>query len=811
MFKELIKNNWIHLVALLIFFCSTMVLFFPSFQGKKLQQGDMIHWQGMSKEIKDYKESTGEDTYWTNSMFGGMPSYYIQFGKNYGPIDYFRRVISLGMKREVGHSIMGLISFYILLLVLRVSPVLSIIGALAFVYTTNNIVLLDAGHYTKLATLMTSPLVIAGVILAYKKKLIPGLILFAVGLSLNLKAQHPQMTYYLGLVLLIYVIIEFIAAIRSGDLPSFLKTSAGLLLGALLAIGTTANKTLPIYEYSKDTMRGAPILKESKSNDSSSKVDGLAWEYAMAWSNGPEDLLQSFISHSVGGSSGELISSTSKFAKELKKRGVSTRNMQAPLYWGSLPFTSGPIYFGAIIWFLMFLAAFNVKGSVKVWVITAVIFTFMLSLGKNLEWFNRLFFDYFPLYNKFRTPNSLLSVTAIIIPLLGILGLKKVLEKDVWTNTKILYPGLAMIVMTILIGLLGPGIFDMTSTGDLRLQQAGIDPGILIDDRASMLRSSAMKAAFYMGVTLLLIYSVSRDWIKQFLAVMVIGALIMIDLFSVNLKYVSPSEYVSSRKYDAHYTPRQVDKQILTDKDPHYRVLDNSINTFNSSFASYFHKTVGGYHAAKLQRYQDMIDYHISKGNNEVMNMLNTKYVITGQQGQEQSRLNTAALGNAWFVNKVRFVETADKEIEALNSFDPLGEAIVHSEYKDQVGKIAYDKTGATIKLTSYAPSKLTYKTQAGTDQLAVFSEVWYGPNKGWKASIDGKEVPHLRANYILRALTIPAGSHEVVFEFAPDSIKTGNLIALLCNLLILALIAFFFWGIYSSTKTLKSDHSLTK
>lgn len=799
---EIIKRNWVHFVAVVIFFLSALISFYPSTQGKKIQQGDIIHWQGMAKEIKTHTKKTGEYPLWTNSMFGGMPAYYIHFQQTKDPIDYLQKVLALGFNNEIGKFMVGMILFYMLLLLMKVNPWLAIFGAIAFAFNTNNLVLLNAGHNTKIMTLMTSPLIIAGVLLAYRDRALLGTLLFTVGMSMNLKSQHPQMTYYLGIVLLLYVLAVFINKIKTGEIGSFAKASGFLLIGLALAVGTTANRTLPIYEYSKDTMRGAPILTKNKSKESSSNVEGLAWNYAMGWSNGGIDLLQSFIPLAVGGSSGEKISKASNFAKEIRKRGGSIANLQAPLYWGKLPFTSGPIYFGAVIFFFFFLSIFTYKDPIKWWILAAVILTFVLSMGKNFESINRLFFDYFPYYNKFRTPNSILSVTAIIIPILAILGLQDILSRKSIDLKKILLPGLGFIVFTALLGLLGPSILDLSSPGDVRLEQAGLDSNIIISDRADMLRDSALRSAILMLICLGSVVAYFKGKIKAIFVFLIIGLLAIGDLFTTNLRYVSSDNYVTASDYKRYYTPRKVDLQILKDPDLSYRVFDNTKSTFKSSFTSYFHKSIGGYHAAKLQRYADIIDYHISKNNTNVMNMLNTKYLITGEPGNEKANLNTAALGNVWFVNEAKIVSSSDAEIEALTDFDPLRTAFIHKEYENQLTTKTFEKNGSSISLTSYAPDRLVYKCQAVSEQLAVFSEIWYGPEKGWNAYIDGQPVSHLRANYILRALKIPAGNHEIVFEFKPSSYKTGETIRWISCLILLLAGGFYAYNRYKESRS---------
>jgi len=798
---NMLKGNWIHGVAIFAFLLSTCIFFYPQYQGKTLRKGDIMQWEGMRKEVKDFKEDTGEYSLWTGSMFSGMPTYYISASDGGNFISYIAKALKLGINGEAGRFMIGLVSFYILMLVLRVNPVIGIFGAILFAYSTNNFVLLGAGHYTKISTVLSAPLLIAGIISVYRRKHLHGLVLFGIGMSINLKSDHPQMTYYLGFVMLFYVITVFINAIKTGTIPSFIKSSLVLVIGLLLALGTFSSKLLPTLEYAEDTMRGKPILTQSNDPSSSSQVEGLAWDYAMRWSNGWIDLLSSFIPQVVGGSSGEKVSGNTNFAKELQKRGQNTRNgTTAPMYWGGLPSTAGPVYFGAIVFLLFFIGVIAVKGNLKWWILSGVIFTFLVSLGSNLEFFNRLLFDYFPAFNKFRTPNSVLSVTAIIIPILAMVTLQKLLFSNDLDTKKVLYSGLGLSAFCIILGLIGPSFFDFSAASDPQYAQYGFDIGGLEDDRAGMMRSSCIKSGIYMLLTMGLIFLFSKSKISSIIATIAICLLATVDIFMVNFNYISHDDYISNRKFEASYTPREVDKQILTDSDIHYRVLDNSMDTYNSTFTSYFHKSIGGYHAAKLQRYNDIIQEHIAVGNLNVINMLNTKYIIfkQSQDGPAQVQRNTAALGNAWYVNITKIVNTPDEEIASLKDFDPLGTAIVHKEFASYVENIPQGQKNGSITLTSYAPNELKYNSSGNSDQLAVFSEVWYGPDKGWKAYIDGKAVDHIRVNYVLRALKVPAGNHEIVFRFAPDSYKTGSTISLISSVLLLGLLIFFLFRLFT-------------
>ncbi len=796
-----LKQHWIHGVAIIAFLLTTLIFFYPQYQGKTLRKGDIMQWEGMRKEVKDFKDATGETSLWTGSMFSGMPTYYIQTTDKSNLVQYVIKVMKLGFGGEVGRFLLGMICFYILMLVLKIDPIIGIFGSILFAYTTNNLVLLSAGHYTKISTVLTAPLIIAGVVAAYRNKNLMGMVLFGLGMAINLKSDHPQMTYYLGLIMVIYVIIVLVNAIREGAIAPFIKSSLYLLVGLLLALGSFSSKLLPTLEYSEDTMRGKPILTASNDESSSSQVEGLAWDYATVWSNGWIDLLSSFIPQAVGGSSGEPVSSDSGFAKEMRKRGQNVRSgLKGPMYWGGLPSTAGPVYFGAVVFLLFFIGLFVVKGNLKWWILGGTILTFLISLGHNLEWFNRLLFDYFPAFNKFRTPNSVLSVTAVIIPILAMYTLHKIFSETTIDFKKVLLSGLGFAGFCILLGLVGPMMFDFAANSDPQYAQYGFDTKIFEDDRASMLRSSALKSGFFMLMVCGIIYLFSKSKISKVIAIVIIGLLGMADQFMVNFNYMSPDDYMTKRNFESSYTPRAVDEKILTDNDPHFRVLDRSVDTWNSTFPSYFHKSIGGYHAAKLQRYMDMIERHIAPMNQDVLNMLNTKYIIfkSSQDAPEQVQRNTAALGNAWFINNIKMVNTADEEIDALNIIDPLGTAAIHKEYTSYVSGLVDGQKNGTIKLTSYKPNELVYESTSNTEQLAVFSEVWYGPYKGWNAYIDGAKVDHIRANYILRALKIPSGNHEIKFVFEPSSYATGSIISLICSGLLLVILGLFIWRVYS-------------
>jgi hypothetical protein len=787
-FKKIIP----HAISLMIMIIVSFICFYPQFQNKVVPQGDIVNWKGMSQELLQHEKRTGEVSMWTNSIFSGMPAYQIYSPSKGNFLKWIEKGLGLWFNAPAGYFILGMISFYILMFLLGVNHWLALGGALLFGLSTNNFILFEAGHTSKIRTIMLSPLIIAGLLLVFRKSYLTGFAVFTVGMGLNINANHLQMTYYLGLVLIVLTTIELIKAIKDKDYSHIIKGGALLVLGSILALGSSSSRILTTYEYAKDTMRGKPILESrSGQTQSSSEVDGLDWDYAMQWSNGTMDLFASFIPQVVGGGSAERVGKNSAF------KGMVRPGDKLPTYWGSLPFTSGPIYFGALAFFLFLFGAFAVRSTVKWWLVIAVALTFMWSMGKNLEFFNTLFFDYFPFFNKFRTPNSVLSITVLLIPILGILGLHELIKSENRHSfLRSLYiSGGIMAGICLIFGLFGPGIFDFSAPGDSRF-----DPniaGLFQEDRASMLRSSSLRSLFFISIGIGTILLFIKNKITPGLLISVLLVFGSLDLLMLSKRYLGPEDFISERQYAAQFQPRPVDEAILKDPDIYYRVLDLTVNTFNDARTSFHHKTIGGYHAAKLQRYQDLIDYHISSNNMDVLNMLNTKYfIVQGDNEQITYQINPAALGNAWFVENVKMVDNANEEIEALNEIDPASTAVVHQEFQDKLEQKTFNPSGS-IKLTNYAPNKLIYQSESTDNQLAVFSEMWYGTDKGWVSYIDGKETEHFRVNYVLRGMNIPAGKHQIVFEFKPKAYYMGKKIAMASSSVILLILGFALFKSY--------------
>jgi hypothetical protein len=796
---EILKKIGPHIAAILIFLIATAVYFSPQLQGKAIRTGDITQYRGMSKEMTDFKKETGKTTLWTNAMFGGMPTYQISSVRSGNGLRIVDKVVKLWMSRPIGLFFSAMICFYILMISIGANPWLGVLGGIAWGFTTNNFILFEAGHMSKLGSLFYLPLMAAGVLLAFRKRqYLWGGLAFGIGTGLNLLANHIQMTYYLLLTLLIFGVAQLIFSYRKGEMQHFLKAAAFVIAGGLLAGGTAFSNLWITYDYAKSTTRGTPILQQAESAQSAqsnSEVDGLTWNYAMDYSMGYLDLFSTLIPRVIGGSNSEVLGSDSALRRFYAQRGQRLPdNFSAPSYWGSLKAT-GPNYFGAGVFLFFIMGIFLVKGPVKYWLSLGVLLTVMLSLGKNLEWFNSFLFDYFPLFNKFRTPNSVLSVTAFLVPFLGILGINELLKDDI-NKKKVLS---ALYISAGILGaiclfflFMGPSMFDFSGLNDNFYEtQYGINIAALIADRKAFMTGDATRSLIFVLLSGGLIWAFIQKYINKNVFLIALSLITVFDLWQVGRRYLTPDDFVSKSNVTNAFQARPVDQQIMADPDPNYRVHDLTIDVWNSAQASYFHKTIGGYHAAKLQRYQDVIERYLSRNDQNILNMLNAKYfIVPDQNGQPTAQLNQNALGNAWFVSTIKMVNSANEEIDGLANFAPATEAIVHQEFADYIQGLNPDGSGS-IQLTQYEPNYLTYTSNSTSDQLAVFSEIWYGPNKGWQAYIDGKPVDHIRVNYILRALKIPAGQHTVEFKFEPRAYAIGTAVSAASSILLLAAAAF--------------------
>ncbi len=809
------KRNGVHLAIIGIFIALCFVYFSPALQGKYLYQSDVLQAQGMQKEIMDFKARDGKGPLWTNSMFGGMPAFqiWVQYPNNVTTyvISFFKNVFP----NPIDVVLLYLLGAYLLFCVLRMNPWLAAAGAIAFAFSSYNFQIIDAGHSNKAMAIAFFPPILAGIILTFRRQYLIGAVLTAVFLAIEIRANHIQMTYYLFIALLIYIGIELYHAVKSKTTKDFIKSFGYLAAAAVLAIAVNAGTLWTTYEYGKESIRGKSNLKTDKSEPN----NGLDKEYAYQWSQGVSESLTFLVPNAYGGASGAgNLDENSEVAKILTAKGIPAEQVIPAMqqlsqiglstYWGDKQITSGPWYFGAIICFLFVLGLFIVKNRMKWWILSASLLCLILSFGRHLPFLSDLFFNYFPLYNKFRAVESILVITGFLVPVLAILAVKEIAfhtEDPKKLNKSLLYSlyiigGLLLILIAIPTVLLdfktqnhNAFIEQLTQITNGDRTFADSIAKALIDDRISLARMDALRSLFFVLLGAGLIWALIRKKINPQISFILLAAVILIDLWNIDRRYLNNDKFVDKSVLAQQFKPRDVDQLIMRDQS-HFRVLDlSSGNPFANSTPSYFHKSLGGYHAAKLKRYQELLDKQFNGAINEdVLDMLNTKYVITADQNGEKETMKnrSTAAGNAWFVQNVEYVKNADEEMMAISSFDPKKVMVVHQEFKPliDVRKIGYDGN-AFIRLTDYHPDRLTYEYSSGRDALAVFSEIWY--DKGWNAYVDGEKIPYFRADYILRAAQLPGGNHKLEFKFEPASYYTGETISLIASILLVLILGY--------------------
>ncbi|NJB84928.1 hypothetical protein GGR26_000673 [Lewinella marina] len=806
-----------HLIAVVVFYLTVIVLFLPQFQGEGLQQGDIVQYRGASRELTEFQEATGERTNWTNAMFGGMPTYQITKVSEGNQLKYANRLFRGFLGGPAGYIFSGMLTFYLMMVLLGVSPWLSIAGAVTAGIATNNIVLYDAGHVSKLGVIMYLPLVAAGVLLAFRRRYLIGGAIFALGMGLAILANHPQMLYYFGLTLPFLGVAELVRHFRAGTLAVFARAMGVLLVGLALAVGAGASNLLTTAEYLPQSMRGGAVLSSTSEADgpATGKADpdgGLDYGYAMQWSNGFKDMLATYAPLAAGGGSGQEIDRDTDFGQAMTRSGFRVpETFPAPLYHGSLPFTEGPIYLGAVAWALFIFGLFTASTPVRIWLTGGTLFIFLLSLGSNGGWINRFLFDNLPLLNNFRTPNSALSVSTFLMVALGVLGLHRWWElkqaESTFAGIQLKRAGFTAAGLGLLVVVLGMTL-DFSAPQDAAQiarftgGQGDVNQlvGALEATRADVYYTDALRSLLFVGLTFGLLYLLWKGTLGFTWAALAIGLLGLVDFVGVNGRYLTHDDFQPARAITNAVQPSPADQQILQDPDPNYRVLNLSRPLDQDAFTSYFHKSLGGYSAVKMRRYQDLIDGYLAPRDMDVINMLNTKYfLVPGENGELSAQRNPDAFGNAWLVDDIRFVEGPDAEFAALGEVEDLrSTAIVDNSFAPALA--ALDPTGqGSIELTSYQPNELQYRFNSPSEQLVVFSEIWYGPDLGWEATIDGTEAELIRANYALRALRVPAGEHTITMRFDPRSYSIGRTISLICSVLILLGVAAAGWYRYRS------------
>lgn len=807
------------LVALICFVAIVLIYCSPILSGKVINQPDMLNFKGMSKEVFDFREQTGEEPYWTNSMFSGMPAYQISaLAPSVHLLDFPSNLYHLFFSGVLASLLGYFIGFYILMRSFGVNKWLSIIGSIAISFSSYFFIILAAGHNSKALTIGYFAPVIGGFYLIFrKKKYLIGIPLVLICTAIG-ALLHPQMTYYFCMMLGVFFIAELVVHIQNKKVKDFLFATLIFAGSFAIGIGTGYGKYKANQEYLTETMRGghSEIIKDDELKDNSS---GLNLEYATQWSYGIPETFTLMIPNFNGGSSHYTISSNSKIYKELISKGMPANTAaqfcsSLPMYWGTQPFTSGPVYVGAIICFLFVLGLFIVKGPYKWALGLSTLFSILLAWGHNFMGFTKLFFKYFPMYDKFRAVSSILVVAEVAMPLLGFLAIKTIMDKKIEKKDlqkKIFISGGITAGICLFFAIFGKVIFSFTSP-----QDAGIFAQLpdwltssIVSERASMLVSDSLRSALFIALAVAVFVLYIKDKLKFAYFTIILGGLILIDMWGVNKRFFNNDNFVTQREYDSYFAKLPYEEQILADPDLYFRVINLTTNTFNDSRTSYYLNSVGGYHGAKLRRYQDLIDQHLSKGNMNVLNMLNTKYFITrGNNNMPVHQLNTSALGNCWFIDSLAVVNTPIEESNALNTINPAYAAVTDVKFKDFAKNFnATPDSTALIKLTSYAPNKLEYVSTSNLDKTAVFSDIYYP--YGWQAFIDDKPVDHFRVNYVLRALNIPAGDHKIVFKFHPTTLYKADKVSYALIILMYVITAGCIgFGIYKATNKNKDKNN---
>lgn len=806
-----------YVTAIAIFFVISIAYFSPSiFQNKSLYQGDIRKGVAGGVDLSEYQDRTGEKSLWGSRMFSGMPSYQIRpFYENRDFLTPVRSAFEGFLPAPASYLFAYMLGFFILMMALRVNPWLSIVGSIAFAFSTYYLIIIAAGHIWKVQVIQFIPPTLAGIIWAYRGKLLTGGIVTALFFTLQLFCNHIQMTYYFLMFVGIFVIGQLVYDYKEKQLKRFVKATAVLLFAGIIAFGANSTSLIFTEKHTKETIRGGSEL----SGNTDDKTKGLERSYATAWSYGIEETFTLLIPDTKGGES-NVIGNT--YPEKLDKVDARLRNeiANSMSYWGDQPYTAGPVYVGALVMFLFIFGLFVVKGYMKWVLLIGTVFSILLSWGHNFMWLTNLFLDYFPYYNKMRTVSSILIVAEFCIPILATLALVKLVEKPsiIKENKRGFYISIGLTAGLILVFIAVPKLF----LGFLNKYEAAAfadyvkeNPiyGVFRDSleavRISIFRADAWRSFFVVVVGLGFIWLYSKKKVGKAVFIGAIGVVVLLDLALVNKRYLNNDNFVPKSQAKVMWEKTPADVEILKDKDPNYRVLNLPVSPFQDASTSYYHKSIGGYHGAKLRRYQDIIERYMSASvNHNILNMLNTKYIISSDG---KPRLNPAALGHAWFVEDVEWAENADAEIAYLENFDPEKVAVVDKRFAPQLEGYAGGRDStAVIYLEKYEINDITYKAEALKEQLAVFPEIYYNDGiSSWEAFIDGQPASVIRVNYILRALRVPAGEHTIQFVFKPKAYNTLETLSVICTVLVL--LSFFGLLVFLVIKEIKKQKENSK
>ncbi|MEX0998248.1 MAG: hypothetical protein WDZ45_14440 [Flavobacteriaceae bacterium] len=815
--KDAISKFFPHLLVLLFFCGISLAYFSPVLQGKKIFQSDIVQYTGMAKQHNDFRAETGEETYWTNSAFGGMPTY--QLGAHY-PHNYIKKLDHTirFLPRPADYLFLYFLGFYILLLSLKIDFKLAALGALAFGFSTYLIIILGVGHNAKAHAIAYMPMVLAGIFLVFRKKYLLGFFVTCLAMALEISANHFQMTYYLLLLILVIGIVYLIDSFKKKTLPHYFKSVGIMAAGVVIAIGLNATNFLATQEYAKESTRGATPLTIQPDGSPLEVKSGLSKEYITEYSYGILESFNLFIPRFMGGGNTEDVGTNSASYDLLMKMGVPTSQANAfiaalPTYWGNQPIVAAPAYIGAIVLFLALLGIFLLKGKHRQWLIAGSVMALLLSWGKNFEPLTNFFIDYFPLYDKFRAVSSIQVIIELCMPVLAIFGIYKMVSSKITEEEKInalKYSTGILAGICLLFLFFKNSVFNFSGANDgYYIQAFGQElVDAIKEDRKSIFVKDSLRSLAFVLLGAGLLWLFLKEKLKKNTLYVCIGLLFLLDLVPVDRRYVNSENFVAARQVTQPFPETPADKQVAQD-DGHYRVYDLTTNPFSSGRASFFHNALGGYHAAKPGRVQDLYDFYMQKGKLEVFNMFNVKYFFEqDEEGKMLASVNPSANGNAWFVQNAVLVETNDEEIQSIDTLNTKQTAVIHKDFQTQIpqNKFVVDST-ASIKLVEAQPNYMYYETENKNQGLAVFSELYYP--YGWKVYINEKPVEQFRANYALRALVVPEGFNKIEFKFKPEVVQKGSAIALGSSvLLLLLLVGGIFFGIKSKSKNLNEEKS---
>ena len=797
--SSIFKKITPHLLVFLGFVILSLAYFYPVLQGKMIYQNDIKQYEGMARQQKEFRENTGKETYWNNAAYGGMPTYAIGARFPNDVMDWVDRTIRF-LPRPADYLFLYLMNFYILMLVMRVPWKYGVLGALAFGFSTYLIIILGVGHNAKAHAVAYFPLVLSGIMLVFRKKYLWGFILTAFAMGLEIQANHYQMTYYLGLLVVVLGVAYMVDAVRKKEIPHFFKSVGILVVAAGLGVATNAATLLSTMEYAKTSIRGENFLAEG-ATDSTSR-DGLDFDYITEYSYGKLESLNLLIPKLMGVGRASDLGKESAFYQKILSLGYPVQQAEyyaqgTPLYWGAQPFVEAPPYLGVTVVFFAFLGFMMIRGRLRWWLLGGLLLSLVLSWGKNLEFLTRFFVETVPLYNKFRAVSSIQVLLELIVPIAAVFGLYRwfsgIEEKQIKFKKLAIATG-SIGGLCLLFWLFGGSLFDFKSPGDtqMAIEQPEIFEAIKAD-RIKVMKSDAVRSLLFVLFSAISLWLFHAGKLKEKIALLVIGALILFDLGGVDRRSVNQENFITKRQYQANFEPTPVDNAILKD-DSYYRVLDLA-RGFNNSHVNYFFNGVGGYSAVRPRKMDDVYYGYLAKGTKEVINMLHIKYIIQpDNEGKVSIQQNAQTNGPAWFVEDIQFVNSQKKAFEALDKLNTKQTAVVVTPQAQELeGFNPVKDSVATIAISKHDPNYLVYEAYTPKDAFAVFAETYY--KEGWKAFIDGNQTEIYEVNYLLRGIKVPKGEHTIEFKFEPEVVQTGSIISLssFIVLFILLMMALFF------------------